>query len=45
VSIGHRISLKTAIDLVLRSTVQARLPEPIRAADKLTRQHPAGAPL
>jgi len=45
VSIGHRISLKTAIDLVLRSAVQARLPEPIRAADKLSRQHPAGAPL
>jgi deoxyribonuclease V len=39
VSIGHRVSLKTAIDLVLRSTSQFRLPEPIRVADSLSRQH------
>jgi deoxyribonuclease V len=39
VSIGHRISLKTAIDLVLRCTGRFRLPEPIRAADALSRQH------
>ncbi|MGA2843279.1 MAG: deoxyribonuclease V [Steroidobacteraceae bacterium] len=39
VSIGHRISLKTAIDLVLRCTGHFRLPEPIRAADALSRQH------
>jgi len=42
VSIGHRIRLKTAIDLVLRCTAQFRLPEPIRAADNLSRQHPVG---
>jgi deoxyribonuclease V len=42
VSIGHRISLKTAIDLVLRCTGRFRLPEPIRAADTLSRQHPVG---
>jgi deoxyribonuclease V len=39
VSVGHRISLRTAIDLVLRCTGQFRLPEPIRAADRLSRQH------
>ncbi len=38
VSIGHRISLKTAIDLVLRCTGDFRLPEPIRVADTLSRQ-------
>lgn len=41
VSVGHRISLKTAIDLVLRCTSHFRLPAPIRAADILSRQHPA----
>jgi deoxyribonuclease V len=35
VSIGHRISLTTAIDWVLRSLTQYRLPEPTRLADKL----------
>lgn len=40
VSIGHRICLQTAIDLVLRCTGRFRLPEPIRAADRLSRQHP-----
>jgi deoxyribonuclease V len=39
VSIGHRICLKTAIDFVLRCTGNFRLPEPIRAADRLSRQH------
>jgi len=39
VSVGHRISLRTAIDLVLRCTGQFRLPEPIRAADRLSRHH------
>jgi deoxyribonuclease V len=42
VSIGHRISLKTAIDLVLRCTIHFRLPEPVRSADTLSRQHPVG---
>ncbi len=42
VSVGHRISLKTAIDFVLRSTGHFRLPEPIRAADSLSRWHLAG---
>jgi deoxyribonuclease V len=42
VSIGHRISLKTAINLVLRCTGHFRLPEPIRAADTLSRQHLIG---
>jgi deoxyribonuclease V len=42
VSVGHRVSLETAIDLVLRCTGRFRLPEPIRAADRLSRRHPAG---
>lgn len=39
VSIGHRICLKTAIDLVLRCTGRFRLPEPIRVANTISRQH------
>jgi deoxyribonuclease V len=35
VSIGHRVSLDTAVDIVLRSTPQYRLPEPIRQAHRL----------
>lgn len=37
VSIGHRIGLQTAIDFVLSCTGRFRLPEPIRAADRLSR--------
>lgn len=36
VSTGHRVSLKTATELVLRFAPKFRLPEPIRAADKLS---------
>ncbi|MEO1762795.1 MAG: endonuclease V, partial [Cyanobacteria bacterium J06629_18] len=35
VSSGHRISLPTAIDYVLRCTPKYRLPETTRIADKL----------
>jgi deoxyribonuclease V len=35
VSIGHRISLETAVDFVLRCTTKYRLPETTRLADKL----------
>lgn len=35
VSVGHGISLQSAIDLVLDCAPRFRLPEPIRAADKL----------
>ena len=35
ISIGHRISLPTAIDYVLRCTTRYRLPETTRAAHKL----------
>lgn len=35
VSIGHRVSLPTAIDYVLRCTPKYRLPETTRIADKL----------
>ena len=35
VSSGHRVSLTSAIDLVLDCAPRFRLPEPIRAADKL----------
>lgn len=37
VSVGHRVSLGTAIDYVLRCTPTFRLPEPIRLADRLSR--------
>lgn len=36
VSIGNRVSLETAGDLVLRYAPRFRLPEPIRAADRLS---------
>ena len=35
VSIGHRLSLETAVDLVLKAAPRYRLPEPIRRADHL----------
>ncbi|WP_018953981.1 deoxyribonuclease V [Thioalkalivibrio sulfidiphilus] len=35
VSIGHRVSLETAIELVLQAAPRYRLPEPIRRADQL----------
>jgi deoxyribonuclease V len=37
VSIGHRISLMTALNLVLRCTLKYRLPETTRLADKLSK--------
>ncbi|MFQ5776110.1 MAG: deoxyribonuclease V [Kiloniellaceae bacterium] len=37
VSVGHRICLETAIELVLRCAPRYRLPEPIRQADRLSR--------
>ncbi|HEX7048149.1 MAG TPA: deoxyribonuclease V [Gammaproteobacteria bacterium] len=36
VSVGHRVSLPTATEFVLRFTTRYRLPEPIRAADRLS---------
>lgn len=38
VSVGHRVSLATAIDLVLAATPRYRLPETTRWADKLASQ-------
>jgi deoxyribonuclease V len=38
VSVGHRVSLATATDLVLACTPRHRLPEPIRRADHLAGQ-------
>lgn len=35
VSVGHKLSLKCAIDIVLKCTERYRLPEPIRAAHNL----------
>jgi deoxyribonuclease V len=35
VSVGHRLSLETAVDIVLRSCEGFRVPEPTRLADKL----------
>lgn len=37
ISIGHRLSLPTAIDCVLRCATKYRLPETTRQADKLSR--------
>lgn len=37
ISIGHRISLPTAIDYVLRCTTKYRLPETTRIADRLSK--------
>lgn len=37
VSIGHRVSLETAIRLVLRCTTRFRLPETTRLADRLSK--------
>ncbi|MCW2236913.1 deoxyribonuclease V [Azospirillum canadense] len=39
VSPGHRVSLETCIQLVLRFAPRWRLPEPIRLADALSRMH------
>ncbi|HEX6929611.1 MAG TPA: deoxyribonuclease V [Gammaproteobacteria bacterium] len=36
VSVGNRVSLPSAMELVLRFTTRYRLPEPIRAADRLS---------
>lgn len=38
VSVGHRVGLDTAVDLVLSCTPKYRLPEPIRRADHLAGQ-------
>jgi deoxyribonuclease V len=37
-SIGHRVSLATAIKWILRTSTRYRLPEPIRSADHLAGQ-------
>lgn len=37
VSVGHQVDLATAIAVVLRCAREYRLPEPVRAADHLTR--------
>ena len=42
VSSGHRIGLASAVHWVLRCVDRYRLPEPIRAADRLSRMHPPG---
>ena len=35
VSVGHKVDLETAVDWVLRLSVQYRLPETTREADQL----------
>lgn len=40
VSVGHRIGLERAVELVLATTTRYRLPEPTRLADKVSRMHP-----
>ena len=41
VSIGHKVDLPTAVEIVLRCTRGYRLPEPTRLADRLSKR-PAG---
>ncbi len=43
VSVGHRLCLETAIDVVLRCAPRFRIPEPIRQADRLSRRASAEA--
>ena len=38
ISSGHKISLNTAIDYVLKCALKYRLPETTRAADRLSKQ-------
>lgn len=38
VSVGHRVGLDTAVELVLACTPRFRLPEPVRQADRLAGQ-------
>jgi deoxyribonuclease V len=45
VSVGHRVSLETAIDFALRCTPRYRISEPIRQADRLSRLHLAQPPV
>jgi len=40
ISAGHRISQKTALQLVLQCLIKHRLPEPTRIADKLSKDRP-----
>ncbi|MBM3484593.1 MAG: deoxyribonuclease V [Alphaproteobacteria bacterium] len=37
VSVGHRVSLETAVALTLQATTRYRLPEPLRRADQLSK--------
>ena len=37
VSVGHRVSLESALDLVRRTTKE-RMPEPLKSADRIARE-------
>jgi deoxyribonuclease V len=39
VSVGHRITLQTALTLTMACTTRYRMPEPTRIADRLSRAH------
>jgi len=39
VSVGHKVDLPQAVDLVLRTTTTHRFPEPLRRADMMSRQY------
>ncbi len=42
VSIGHRVDLPSSVALVLRTSPRYRLPEPLRAAHRLSKGQPIG---
>ena len=38
ISPGHKVSLQTAVDIVMQTSCGYRLPEPTRLADKMVRE-------
>jgi len=43
VSIGHKVSLNTAVDVIMRCTTRYRIPEPSRFAHTLAEKAKTGA--
>ena len=43
VSIGHKVSLKTAVDVIMRCATRYKIPEPSRFAHTLAEKSKTGA--